>query len=317
MNRNPYLFCKILTAILLIFLSSPLSAEIGDVLYFFDSPLANPAGIAYDGEFFWATNIVGSNDFTLNKIDDTGNILFSATPFRFLIDKTSSLSPEGMIYDGRYLLIILNDPADSYDVIYKYDTSFKSNFIISLTSPVNNPTSLAFDGEFFWTTDVEEPNFFSLNKFDKSGDIIYSRSFVFSSGNSSSVYPVGMAYDGEFFWLAINDDSDLFDKIYKLDSDLNVIDSFFSPGYYLTGITFDGTYLWIVDKISDTDSGYRIFKIDAGYDDSSVDNDDSGSYCGSCDINGDGLVDSWDADVNHLITSWIDQCLSAGEVTGK
>jgi DNA-binding beta-propeller fold protein YncE len=47
------------------------------------------------------------------------------------------------------------------------------------------------------------------------------------------------------------------DRIYKLDTSGNVIESFASPGSNPSGLTFDGTYLWNADSSSN-----RIYKLD-------------------------------------------------------
>ncbi len=53
----------------------------------------------------------------------------------------------------------------------------------------------------------------------------------------------GLAFDGVYLWHA----DYITDKIYKLDTAGNVIDSFDSPGPNPQGLTFDGVYLWNAD----------------------------------------------------------------------
>jgi len=71
--------------------------------------------------------------------------------------------------------------------------------------------------------------------------------------DSPGSIPRDLAFDGTYLW---NADSSA-DKIYKLDTSGNIIDSFDSPGSGPSGLTFDGTYLWNADSTTD-----RIYKLD-------------------------------------------------------
>lgn len=91
-----------------------------------------------------------------------------------------------------------------------------------------------------------------------SPDILISPSsfqiFNFSGPfDSPGLNPLGLAFDGTYLWNA--DPTD--DKIYKLDTLGNIIDSFDSPGTGPSGLTFDGTYLWHSDYLLN-----KIYKID-------------------------------------------------------
>jgi hypothetical protein len=70
--------------------------------------------------------------------------------------------------------------------------------------------------------------------------------------DSPGQYPQGLAFDGNFLW-----NTDEWDeKIYKLDTMGNIVDSCGSPSIGPAGLAFDGTYLWNAD-----DDDKRIYKI--------------------------------------------------------
>ena len=82
----------------------------------------------------------------------------------------------------------------------------------------------------------------SFQTFDFSGPL-----------DSPESNPLGLAFDGTYLWNADHSD----DKIYKLDTSGNIIDSFDSPGAGPSGLTFDGTYLWHADYLLN-----KIYKLD-------------------------------------------------------
>jgi len=61
--------------------------------------------------------------------------------------------------------------------------------------------------------------------------------------NAPSVEIDGMAWDGTNLWVA----SDYLDRIWKMDTLGNIIDSIPAPAAIATGLTWDGQYLWCAD----------------------------------------------------------------------
>jgi hypothetical protein len=70
---------------------------------------------------------------------------------------------------------------------------------------------------------------------------------------SPGSYPCGLTFDGTYLWNADNDT----DKIYKLDTSGNIVDSFDSPARYSGDLAFDGTYLFVVGNWD-----HKIHKLD-------------------------------------------------------
>ncbi len=64
----------------------------------------------------------------------------------------------------------------------------------------------------------------------------------------SGVLARGLAFDGEKFW-STGDDRDGTALLYRLDADtLRVEESFPLPGHRPTGLAWDGTFIWAVDR---------------------------------------------------------------------
>jgi len=79
-----------------------------------------------------------------------------------------------------------------------------------------------------------------------TGDVVFQ--FNAPSGETD-----GMAWDGTHLWLGC----DGLDRIWKVDTLGNILDSIPAPGNTATGMTWDGQYLWCADGFT-----YYIYKLD-------------------------------------------------------
>ena len=205
--------------------------------------------------------------------------------------KAPGPSPQGLAWDGAYLW--LSD--DSTDTIYKINPQ-DGSVLLSFDSPGPEPKGLTSDTTHIWSLDDSLRYIYKLNKetgavidsleFPAEVNYISTIEFHFR----------GLAWDGNYLWISYlagwsssavrinpgNGDVDTsffcyaediaFDGTYLWNVSQNgsykgfiekreipsgrLISIFRSPGYYPTGLTFDGTYFWLADI--GTDSLYQI-----------------------------------------------------------
>jgi len=144
----------------------------------FDSPMMNPRGIAWDGEYFWV------NDFSLLKI------------FKFKVNENSVVIhdsfdiPEkekggcmGLTFDGTFLYLIKRDGSG----VYKIATNGTLMGSITFSTPIHH--AIVWTGEYFWAVGGDR----GIGKFTSDGNLV------------GSIYRVaegtwGLAWDGEHLW---------------------------------------------------------------------------------------------------------------------
>ena len=115
-------------------------------------------------------------------------------------------------------------------------------------SPIDYVYGIGFDGTYLWATDFASS---SIMKLDQSGNQVGTITAPYDS------MCTGIDYDAtnDVLWVHNFDTK----KIYKVNpSNGAVLDDFSSPAtQYPTGLAFDGTHLWVVDR-----DQYKIYKLD-------------------------------------------------------
>lgn len=183
--------------------------------------------------------------------------------------KSPGMMPNGLTLDGKYFWIVATGE------IYKIDSS--GNTIATLNSPTFTAYSLAFDGNYLWVLGGAFDK--KIYKLDAStGEII-------TSFNAPGDNPNGLAFDGVNMW-----SSDSSGKIYKLDSNGNVVAFFDCP--VKKGIkTFDGKYFWS-SEFPDWSGNGIIYRFDISGNDITLFNSPGGRPTGLA-FDGEYL---WNAD---------------------
>ena len=118
--------------------------------------------------------------------------------------------------------------------------------VFSFNAPAENPTGLAWDGQFLWNADATTNRIYQINP--ETGAVIYS-----VPGPAGAVIN-GLTWDGSFLWCCDREN----DQLCKINiNDSSVVQTIGLETGSARGLTFDGTYLWYQD------SGKKsIYKID-------------------------------------------------------
>jgi len=141
--------------------------------------------------------------------------------------------------------VYAHPPATERDIFPYFWPSDETRSIVSSWTTVNNPSGIAWDGEYLWVVNLDK----KLLKYDLAGKLIDSLA-------APGTLPIALAYDGRYLWSL-----DLSErKAHQFDFSGKVIKSVPAPvgNYGEGGLAYDGQYLWAVDK----DINDKIFKID-------------------------------------------------------
>ncbi|HPR63984.1 MAG TPA: transglutaminase domain-containing protein [Thermoanaerobaculia bacterium] len=107
----------------------------------------------------------------------------------------------------------------------------------SIPSPTEQPLGLTYDGS--GTLYIADDIYGSIYAMDVN---THQTRVV----NEPETRPLGLAWDGQALWVTANR------SLLKLDpSDGTEMSSYEASGRYPTGITFDGTYLWVAERNED------------------------------------------------------------------
>ena len=218
-------------------------AKPGDVVLSFPSPGPSPQDLAWDGKYLW---IVDDSTDKIYKLDPSdGKVLLSFPSI--------GSEPKGLTWDGKYLW---NSDNFSHKT-YKLDSA-KGTMVSIIDAPVMKVKrgisplgGLAWDGNYLWSGWVAGWSSRMNQVNPKDGSI---KKFYFSKG-----FPRALASDGKFLWSATDNAGIRLGIIYQYNlSDGLYVSHFDTPGFYPTGIAFDGQHLWCVDKETK-----RIYKLAA------------------------------------------------------
>ena len=235
----------------------------------FESPSADPKGLAYDGTYFWTVDDYNNRLYKLNAT--TGAVVSSCqTPYSrptglayyggslYLADTiadtiyvinpatcaTSSsyaspgTLPQGLVHDGTNLWHV----DTTSDLVYKLNATTGAT-VSSFASPAASPRGLAYDGTYLWLADEATDLYYQINQ--ATGATIKTRTVAELSAE-------GIAFKDSQLWSV----DDIQDRIYNVDSTLLAQGQMATPSTSPQGFAYDGTVLWHVD--SGTDKLYKL-----------------------------------------------------------
>ncbi len=247
----------------------------GTIITSFDTPGFSVGGLTFDGTFLWYSD---NSDNKIHKLDTLGNVISSFN--------SPGDNPGDLAFDGVNLWNV-DEGMEAFDKIYQLNTS--GTIISSFDCPGSDGGGLTFDGSNLFHCDRVTGKIYKLNpsgdnyyalpdfefdfftsdgtylwaddmwsekikKFDVSGNVVESFDCPFSQIK-------GLSYDGTFLWIACCSGF-AFDKIYKLNTDGNIIATYESsqalPEPF--ALTTGGGYLWYIGK-NMLDASYKIHKL--------------------------------------------------------
>lgn len=217
--------------------SSNESPKPGDIILQFPSPGSSPTDLAWDGTHLWLAD--GGTD-TIYKLDaSNGSVLSSFT--------SPGSDPRGLVWNGTHLWHSDNATRE----LYKLDRGTGA-----VQSAIDAPAThavvrvpelggLTWDGEHLWCGTVDGWSS-RMNEMDPNDGSL--QRFFFTKG-----YPRALATDGTFIWNATDNNGRRLGIVYKYNlSDGLYVSQFDTPGFYPTGLAWDGQCLWCVDRETQT-----------------------------------------------------------------
>jgi len=204
-----------------------------DIIRSFPSPGPSPQGLAWDGEYLWVSDDSTDIIYSINHLNGSINSSFSSP----------GSESRGLTYDGTYLWNIDNNARK----IFKLSPD-DGSVIDFLELPEEYPfTGLTWDGTYLWSA-YSAGWSSSVVRIDPANGNVDSSFFCDAEG---------LAFDGTYLWnnkSSYGSSKGLVEK-HELHHG-SKIEYFRTPGYYPTGLTWDGSYLWLAD--SEADSLYQI-----------------------------------------------------------
>lgn len=215
--------------------SSHVSAAPGDVVLSFPAPGSSPQGLAWDGKYLW---VVDDSTDRIYKLDPSnGAVLLSLASI--------GSDPRGLVWDGKCLW----NSDNSSHKIYRLDSA-KGSMISAIDAPVMEVKrgisplgGLTWDGNYLWSGWIAGWSSRMNQVNPKDGSV---NRFIFTKG-----VPRALASDGKFLWSATDNGGIRLGIIYQYDLSTELeVTHFDAPGYYPTGLTFEGKNLWCADKVT-------------------------------------------------------------------
>ena len=209
----------------------------GDILQQFAAPGSSPRDLAWDGKHLW---LADDGTDTIYKLDPSdGRVLAS---FR-----SPGAEPQGLVWDGADLWHSDN----ATHKLHKLDRATGA-VLSAMDAPAPNAMTrmpelggFAWDGQHLWCGTVDGWSS-KMNKVDRSDGSV--KGFFFTMG-----YPRALATDGTFIWNATDNEGHRVGLVYKYNlSNGLFVSQFDTPGFYPTGLAFDGEHLWCVDRETKT-----------------------------------------------------------------
>jgi len=237
----------------------------------FETPSAQPKGLAYDGTYFWLADDYTNTIYKLNATTgavvssciapysrpsgvayDSGTLYVSdwSSDTIYLVNPTTcavsssyaspSTSPHGLAHDGTNLW-----HADSTSsLIYKLNPATGAT-VSSFASPAAAERGMAWDGTHLWIADETNDLYYEIDPSD--GSTVATRTVVELSAE-------GIAFKDGQLW-SVDDNQD---RIFNVDSAKLAVGQFDTPAAAPTGFVHDGTNLWSLDTGTD-----KIYKLNA------------------------------------------------------
>ncbi len=220
------------TILVFIFLlTGCLWADVGDVVKSFPTPGNHPAGLAFDGQYLWSSDVRSDSIY---KLDPENGQVLSAIP-------APGYKVSDITYDGKYLWCLDIEE----NLIYKLDpkTGITEK---TIWAPCERPRGMAYDGKYLWLSDIRGDMVMQISTED--GTTI--KEFKAPAGNVH-----GLAFDGTYLWAADR----ITDEIYLIEPEHEVVIFYFdAPGKFARGLAFDGENLWNCDYQSDMIYSIRV-----------------------------------------------------------
>jgi DNA-binding beta-propeller fold protein YncE len=149
--------------------------------------------------------------------------------------------PFGLEWDGAYLWHA-NRGAGHF--IYKLNP-IDGSVVYSFPSPGTDPAGVAWDGQYLWHTDW-------------SGNMVYK--IDVSTGTPVFSFPMNspksIEWDGNSLWI-----SDAWRGIYRVDPTNGTTIALIEPGYWVVGLSYDGTNFWINGQYPEINGERKIYKM--------------------------------------------------------
>ncbi|MFX1520513.1 MAG: Ig-like domain-containing protein [Promethearchaeota archaeon] len=212
-----------------------------DIVESIDLPGEDPAGLAWDGHYFWNADNEDNKFYKLNR--STGEVVDS-------IDFPPEWSPEkgpgALTWDGSSLWALSGD-------IYRIDSS-TGEVIDSFPLPAKTrPQGLTWDGDALWYSDDANNKIYRINP---------STGAVVSTIDSPEYNQETLAWDGHYLWIAtvtyVPGDPSGKVVFYKISPSTGAVKESFPYPFGAPGdMAWDGHYLWVMDTHED-----KIHKID-------------------------------------------------------
>ena len=215
----------------------------GDILLKFPSPGTSPSGLAWDGTHLWLADDGTDKIYKLDPSD--GSVLSSF--------ESPGSQPCGLDWDGTHLWQADNATRQLHQLDRATGAALSAMNAPATPAKARLPElgGLAWDGRHLWAGTVDGWSS-RMNEMD-AGDGSTKR-FFFTRG-----YPRALATDGTFIWNATDNDGKRLGIVYKYRlSDGLYVSQFDTPGFYPTGLAWDGQCLWLVDRQTKT-----VFKLAA------------------------------------------------------
>jgi len=200
----------------------PGSPATDDTVYSFPTPGTWPAGLAWDGQYFWVSDI---DDAMIYRLDTTGSIVRSFAP-----PPGSNGSGDLEWVDGHLWFV-----SESDNILYELDTLTGTPLHSFLLPTGAQAWGLTWDGQYFWHSQYVNARIFKLDP--ANGQVLFS----FPSPAS---LVLGIAWDGCYLW-GVDISSG---TIYVMNPpDSSVVISFPGQLPYPLGLKWVGSNLWNVD----------------------------------------------------------------------
>jgi hypothetical protein len=210
----------------------------GNILREFEYPWSAPSGLAFSQNSLWIADIL---DKKIYKTDTGFNLLAT---ININIDNPSDLTFQG----SDIWILGYENPSGTLlkiDKAYKINTSGSLLNTIELPGNINEGAGLAFGNNLLWFANSKAK---LIYKIDLSGNTCFSYPNTFQF----------LAYDGTNFWS--------FDKqngnLSKFSQTGELLNSFSLVDQSVTGMTWDGNYLWLLSDNS-IESIMKLKKLDA------------------------------------------------------
>ena len=197
----------------------------------------NAGGLASDGNLIYIGSLyggVGEQVYSFDPATEELEFLFSGPQ-----DNTF-----GLTYDGEYLWTISREINPAHAV----QMDMEGNQVSTIELDENFMSGIAWDDGTFWVG-IYHPNPGTIQNIDLDGDEISS--FV-----PPSDQPWDLAMQGDSIWIA-----DYWNgEIHLVESDGTLVQSFPYDDHRVSGIYYDGVFLWYVGRTSTSES--TLYQVD-------------------------------------------------------